>query len=97
MMSRFGIMEPVEDSFAAGVTHPQLTFYGEDELKVDGKPRVASKYMAAASVQTEAGRQTVTHSYWIDEHDIFLRHEDSAREMTVQLVRYAHRPEKKGK
>ncbi|MEL6151840.1 MAG: hypothetical protein AAFR56_19585 [Chloroflexota bacterium] len=92
MVSRFGITEPVADSFGAGVTNPQVTFYGEDEVKVDGKLLPARKYMAAASVQMDSGRETVWHNYFIDEHDIFLRHDGG--EMLVQLERYAHRPEK---
>lgn len=86
MISRYGFTEQPDDAFKAGVMHPTLTFYGEDEVTVDGKARPARRYMAGTRGETS----TDWHNYWIDAHDIFLRH--AADNLLVQLERYAHRP-----
>jgi hypothetical protein len=83
MVSRYGFAE----AFGAGIMYPTLTFYGEDEVTVDGRAHPARRYMAGERGETG----TNWHNYWIDAHDIFLKHE--APGLLVQLARYAHRPE----
>ena len=84
MILRYGVTDPPEHSFMAAQTHPTLTFYGEADVAVDGKDRTAKQYMAG-----ERGADgTNWHSYYVDGHGIFLRHESD--EMQVQLERYAH-------
>lgn len=86
MVSRYGFTPQPDEAFKAGIMHPSLTYYGEGEVTVDGRARPARCYMAG-----ERGAEDMKwHQYWIDAHDIFLKHE--APGLLVQLERYAHRP-----
>ncbi len=90
MVSRFGFTDDPASSFNVGMTTPSLTYYDEGEVTVDGKPTLARHYLAAASADVDGQRQTQHHHYYIDRHNIFLKH--AAPGMRVQLERYAHRP-----
>ncbi len=90
MISRFGFTADPANSFNVGMMMPSLTYYDEAEVTVDGKARVARHYLAAASAEVDGERQTQHHHYYIDKHNIFLKH--TAPGMRVQLERYAHRP-----